>query len=105
MSPDTEAPDLFDRGWHLSYMRYYATGEGVTLCIAIGGSHAYTENLLKERLDQYFHRAIETSPINRGMTTDFQSILGWVPESVKENFRRIPPGAGYYFSELYYNLA
>ena len=105
MNIDSEKTGFIDQGWYLSYMRYYATGEGVTLCIAVGRSAEYAENVLKERIDEYFHRAVETRPITREMGKDVQVMLEWVPEAVKENFRQIPFGAGYYFSELYYNLA
>lgn len=105
MNPDIETPDLFDQGWYLSHMYYYATGEGVTLCIAIGGSHSYAENVLKERIDKYFYRAIETSAIDKEMRKNPSVILQMIPDEVKEKFRKFPLGAGYYFSELHYNLA
>jgi hypothetical protein len=105
MSSDVQTPDLFDRGWYLSYMYYHATGEGVTLCIAIGGSRSYAESVLKERLHKYFYPAIETHPMDKEMRGGPSVILQMIPEEVKEKFRRFPLGAGHYFSELYYNLA
>ena len=64
MSLDSSPPDLLDCGLYISYMNYYATGEGVTSCVVVGDSYWYAEEVLKKRIDGYFHRAIETMPIS-----------------------------------------
>jgi len=105
MSFDPTKLDLLDCGLYMSYMNYYATGEGVTSCIALGGSHRYVEDVLKERIGEYFHRLVQTVPIDREMYEDARSMLARVPEDVKESLRRMPCGAGHYLSEFHYNLA
>jgi hypothetical protein len=105
MNFDATTHDLLDCGLYISYMNYYATGEGVTSCIAVGGSYSYVEDVLKKRIDGYFHRGVETVPLDREMNEDARSMLARVPDDVKDALRRMPRTAGYYFSEFYYNLA
>ena len=105
MSFDTSLTDLLDCGLYISYMNYYATGEGVTSCVAVGGSRRYAEEVLKKRIDEYFHRAVETSPLNREMNEDARHMAARIPDDVKDALRRMPRSAGYFFSEFYYNLA
>jgi hypothetical protein len=62
------------------------------------------EDLLKKRIAEYFHRLVQTVPIDRGMNEDARSMLARVPEDVKDSLRRMPYGAGQYFSEFHYNL-
>jgi hypothetical protein len=105
MSNRATDPDLFDCGWYISYMRYYATGEGATFCVAVGGSQKYAEEVLKERIGEYFHQGIETVPVNREMSEHARMMLARVPDPVKDALRKIPLSAGYYFSEFHFNLA
>jgi hypothetical protein len=105
MSFDPTKLDLLDCGLYISYMNYYATGEGVTSCVAVGGSLKYVEDVLKKHIDEYFHRVVQTVPLDREMNEDARSMLARVPDEVKDSLRRMPQGAGHYFSEFYYNLA
>jgi hypothetical protein len=97
--------DLLERGWYISYMNYYATGEGVTTCVAVGGSPESAEDVLRERINAYFHGGVKTEAIDRKMSEGASEALTKIPDTVIDTLRRIPPGAGYYFSELHFNLA
>ncbi|MBB6187559.1 hypothetical protein [Rhodanobacter sp. MP7CTX1] len=105
MTSDPPKLDLLDCGLYISYMNYFATGEGATSCVAVGSSRRHAEVVLKKRIDEYFHRGVETAPIDREMDEDARRMLARVPDDVKDSLRLMPRGAGHYFSEFYYNLS
>ena len=105
MSFDPTKPDLLDCGLYISYMNYFATGEGATSCVAVGSSPRHAEDVLKKRINEYFHRGVETVPLDREMNEEARSMLAHVPDDVKASLRRMPRSAGHYFSEFYYNLS
>jgi hypothetical protein len=86
-------------------MNYYATGEGVTSCVVEGGSHWYAEEVLKKRIDGYFHRAIETTPISQEMTGEARLMRTRVPVDVKDALRRMRSKRREFFPAFYFNLA
>ena len=93
MSFQPTIPNLLDCGLYISYMIYYATGEGVTSYVAVGGSHTHVENVLKKRIDEYFHRGVQTVPLDRKMNEEARSMLARVPDDVKDSLRQIPRGS------------
>jgi hypothetical protein len=105
MSFDPSKLDLVDCGLYISYMNYFATGEGATSCVAVGGSRRHAEVVLKKRIDQYFHQGVETVPLDREMDEHARRMLARVPDDVKDSLRLMPLGAGHYFSEFYYNFS
>lgn len=105
MSLDASLPDLLDCGLYISYMNYYATGEGVSSRFAVGGSHWCAEDVLKERIDGYFHRAIKTTPISQEMTGEARLMPTRVPVDVKDTMRRMRSKRMEFFSAFYFNLA
>lgn len=104
MKKSAEA-SMLRRGLYLSYMNYYATGEGVRSCLAIGGSKEKAEALLKEKLHTYFHALIVTEPIEANASRDVLKMVEWVPPQVREALAEMPAGAAEYYSEFHYNLA
>ena len=98
-------PIFLDAGWYLSYMNYAATGEGMTSCLAVAGTVEAAERILKERLPEYFHRGIVTTSIDAYADEETKAMIRWIPLAASETLRRIPPGAGHYFTEIHYNLS
>ena len=96
---------ILDAGLYLSHMNYYATGEGVRSCLAIGGSKEHAERLLKEKLHTYFHPLIITEQVDSNVSDDALKMIELVPAKVKAALAEIPLGAAEYYSELHYNLA
>lgn len=94
-----------ESGLYISYMTYHATGEGVRVCLAVGGSSHRTESILKTKLDEYFHPGIKSSPISTTSDEESALLTHWIPQIVKEILGQIPLGAGDYYAELYYNIA
>lgn len=100
------APSTFlEAGWYLSYMNYFATGEGQTSCLAVAGTPEAAEQILKEKLPEYFHRGIVTTSIDADADADAKAMIQWIPLAASEVLRQIPPSAGHYFTEIYYNLS
>ena len=96
---------MLEAGLYLSHMNYYATGEGVRSCLAIGGSKEHAERLLKEKLHTYFHALIVTGPVEANATDDVLKMIEFVPSKVRAALAEMPLGAAEYYSELHYNLA
>lgn len=88
---------------HLSYVSYFATGEGVTMCLAIAKDAATASRILKERIPDYFFAGIVTVPICSSAGEEAKGILNSVSEAVLSNLMSASLGCGYYFSELHYN--
>lgn len=94
-------------GCHVAYCYYYATGEGVTVSIAIGGSARHAESLFKERAHEFFHPGMVVIPLDGSAAPeqeDAKYVLGLIPGPVLDQMRKNPPGSTEYFSELHYNL-
>lgn len=102
---DKTSKAFIQAGWHISYMNYYATGEGVTSYLMVAGRAELSERLLKERIGEYFHPGIVTTAIDINANEDAVKMINWIPESAKELLGKIPLSTGYYFTELHYNLA
>ena len=63
----------FHEAWlYVCYMNYHATGEGVRSCISIAGSVQRAEQIMKEKLPEYFYIGIVTYPINEGAGEDVE---------------------------------
>lgn len=104
MVNESSLQSFLEGGWHISYMIYHATGEGVRVCIAVAGSQNYAEEMLRGKTDEYFHRAIKSSPISANGNEEVIRMLHWIPDAVKKTLGNMPLGAGEYYADLYYNL-
>lgn len=105
MSNEVAVKSFIEGGWHISYLSYHATGEGVRISIGVGGSRKHAEGLLKGKLDEHFHRLIESSPICANSSVESMQMIDLIPRTVQETLGTIPLGAGEYYAELYYNLS
>jgi hypothetical protein len=96
---------MLEAGLYLSHMNYYATGEGVRSCLAIGGSREHAERLMKEKLPNYFHALIVTGPATVNASQDILEMVKWLPTEIRNALAEMPLGAAEYYSEFHYNLA
>jgi hypothetical protein len=101
----TAQDSLLHAGLYIGYMAYHATGEGVRLCISVAASEEVAGRLLKEKLPEYFHPLIHTSPLSADSDSTVERMIEWIPERTKNALVQTPRGAGEYYSELHYNLA
>lgn len=96
---------FLEAGYFISYMNYAATGEGVTSCLAVGGSALQAEAQLKETLPEFFHQAMVTASIDIDANDEVKKMIKWIPDPAIEILRQLPLGTGYYVSEIHYNLS
>lgn len=92
-------------GLCMSHMVYFATGEGLRSCLTIAGSAHRSEQLMKEKLHEYFWPCIVTAPITDELDDLAANLLERVPVQVVAALQKMPRGAGEYYSEFYYNLS
>ena len=91
---------------YVAYLHYYATGEGVTIIFAIGGTPEQAKSYFNARAPEYFRGDVDVASL--ASTTSepgLEIIREMVPESVKRILTKNPPGTTQYYSELHYNLA
>lgn len=96
---------LRNLGLCMSHMVYFATGEGFRSCLAIAGSAHRCEQLMKEKLHEYFWPCIVTTPITDDLDDLSAQMLLRLPAQVVEALQKMPRSAGEYYSEFYYNLS
>lgn len=72
LMPSTSETAFMTAGLHLSFIDYFATGEGARLCIAVVGSAEKTERLLREKVSGYFYagRVFPTARGDRSQTAN-----------------------------------
>jgi hypothetical protein len=99
------SPAFLEAGLYLSYMNSFATGEGMTSSLAVAGTAKFAERILKERLPEYFHTGIVTASIDIYADEETKAMIQWIPLAARETLRQLPQSAGYYFTEIHYNLA
>lgn len=90
---------------HVAYCIYYATGEGVTVFIALGGSSNHAEKIFKDNAPEYFHRGMEMHEMGTDPSEQAAAAIGMIPARVLEIFDSNPPGTTDWFSMLHYNLS
>lgn len=102
---DQDGASLQDLGLCMSHMVYFATGEGFRSCLAIAGSAHRSEQLMKEKLHEYFWPCIVTVQITDELDDLAAKMMERVPAQVLAALQKMPRGAGEYYAEFYYNLS
>jgi len=82
---------------------YFATGEGVTVYVAVADRSSTCRRILEERIPDYFRAGIVTVPIDSSNDAEARGIVAAIPVVVLETLAATARGSGYYFSELHYN--
>lgn len=90
---------------HLAYCNHYATGEGVTAFIAVGGTEACAMDAFNQHTPDYFHRDIKVGVLNEDAHPDTARMLRWIPQAALELIAKNPFGTTYYYAKLHFNLA
>lgn len=86
---------------HVAYCQYFATGEGVTIFIAMGGSYSHAENMFKRHVPEYFYPGLVIQPVDSAI----EGMEGLLPLPVLELLAKHPRGTTEYFSTTHYNLS
>lgn len=109
--PQSENPQQADgeptsaRPTHLAYCNYYATGEGVTAFVAVGGTEACATDAFKQHTPDYFHRGMEADVLGEDARPDTRRMIRWIPQPALDLIDKNPPGTTYYYAKLHFNLA
>lgn len=89
---------------HVAYLKYYATGEGVRIFVAVGNGYVKTERLFKVNVPEYFHAGIEVKPLD-SEDVKMAQVIDLLPQAVVKLFSENPPRRTEYFSTVHYNLS
>lgn len=90
---------------HVAYCEYYATGEGVTVFVAVGGTESSAKNAFLRHVPDYFHRGLETDVLTDESFPSTRRMIHWIPQPAIELVAKNPPGTMYYYATLHFNLA
>ncbi|HPW33714.1 MAG TPA: hypothetical protein PLF92_12470 [Arenimonas sp.] len=89
---------------HVAYVRYFATGEGVRIFVAVGKGYVTTERLFKVNVPEYFHGGMVVKPLD-SEDAKMAQVTDLLPRAVVKLFTESPPRTTEYFSTLHYNLS
>ena len=89
---------------HAAYVRYFATGEGVRIFVAVGSGYVKTERLFKVNVPEYFHAGMAIKPLD-SEDVKMAQVMDLLPQAVVKLFTENPPRTTEYFATLHYNLA
>jgi len=89
---------------HVAYVRYYATGEGVSIFVAVGCGYVKTEHIFKVNVPECFHAGMEVKPLD-SEDVKMAQVMDLLPHAVVKLFTQSPPRTTEYFSTVHYNLS
>ncbi len=89
---------------HVAYVRYFATGEGVRIFVAVGRGYAKTERLFKVNVPKYFHAGMEVKPLD-SEDVKIAQLIDLLPQAVVKLFTENPLRTTEYFATVHYNLS
>ena len=88
----------------VAFSLYYATGEGVTIFVAIGSSANHAEKVYRENVPEYFHAGLQVFRWDDA-SSEFDEVKRYIPQSVIELLSGNPRGTTEHFSHTHYNLS
>lgn len=89
---------------HAAYCRYFATGEGATVLVALASSAEHARTLFLDSAPEYFHRGLEVLPV-ADLESEAAWLHGWFPQPVIDAIATRPPGTTELFFRYHSNLA
>lgn len=89
---------------HVAYVRYFATGEGVRIFVAVGNGYVKTERLFKVNVPEYFHVGMEVKPLD-SEDAKMAQLIDLLPQAVVKLFAENPLSTTEYFATVHYNLS
>ena len=88
---------------HIAYLIYFATGEGVSIFVAVGSGYVEAERVFKRNVPEYFHVGMKVQP-RASEDVEMAYVIKLLPKAVLKLFKRNPPRTTEYFSIVHYNL-
>lgn len=89
---------------HVAYVKYYATGEGVRIFVAVGSGFVKTERLFKVNVPEYFQVGMEVKPLD-SEDVNLALVIDLLPQAVVKLFTENPRRTTEYFSTVHFNLS
>ncbi|GAA0724737.1 hypothetical protein [Dokdonella soli] len=89
---------------HIAFINYFATGEGVTILIAAGGSSEHAKNVFNRHAPEYFRGGVEVARLNDAANDRAKRVAEMIPQRMRDLLQRNPIGTTEYYSELHFNL-
>lgn len=90
---------------NIAFCHYYATGEGVSLFVALASSREAASDLFRENTPAFFHQGLETSPVPNLDNPDVKRACTIVPEWVVDLVKTNPPGTTEFYAQVHWNLS
>ena len=91
---------LSDSGCRIAYCEYSATGEGVTIMVAVGCSAIHAVHVFKRHADAYFHPGMVVDRLDSEDPKVMQ-MMRMVPVAAVERFGL--EGYPQYYGEVHFN--
>lgn len=88
-----------------AFNEYFATGEGMTVWIALGGSPEHAEQVFRAHVPAYFQQGMTVARLSDPELADARTTRRFVPDAILELIEGNPPGSTTYFSRLHFNLS
>lgn len=88
----------------ITYGIYYATGEGMTIFVALAASNQHAERIYRESVDEYFHPCMAIAQWGDS-SEDLDLVKRHVPLAVIELLAKNPPASTEYFCRTHWNLS
>ena len=88
----------------VAYGIYYATGEGMTIFVALAASPQHAERIYLESVDVYFHPCMAIAQWGDS-SEDLDVVKPHVPSAVIELLAKNPPASAEYFCRTHWNLS
>ena len=89
---------------YVAYSLYYATGEGVTIFVAIGSSANHAEKVFRDKVPKYFHAGLQVFRWDDA-SSEFDEVKRYSPQPVIDLLAGNPRGTTEHFSHTHYNLS
>lgn len=103
--PDREEASRKPGPVHITYCDYYATGEGVTVLIALGGTAESARETFQQSAPTYFHQGLVEDVLVEDAGPNTRRMQRWVPQAAMDIIATNPPGTTTYYAALHFNLA
>ena len=89
---------------YVAFSLYYATGEGVTIFVAMGSSAKHAEKVFREKVPEYFHAGLQVFRWD-DVSSELDEVKRYIPQPVIELLATNPRGTTEHFSHTHYNLS
>lgn len=88
---------------YIAYCDYFATGDGVTVIVAVGCSASHAERVFKQHAQPYFHPGMVVGRLDSA-DPEVRRMVRMVPAPALQLLERAE-GVPQFYGELHFNLS